>query len=197
MSENTKENYQQRLNDLNKNAKKKSVWESIDRPIRPLIYQMHRIGLRSRYCCCGFPYDKEEEPKSHSLDTYVQFYTPTKREEVVSFFTLCDVANQCGWRVELTFPGVWTVRYQQPEMMQNYWDKGNFERGIHSYELNLIHINKLTKNLEKIPSKVKEITIIDGNGDIKEKWGIDEWQVEPKQNHFINVEDVENKIVNI
>ena len=70
---------------VNKDLDKREVLEAIDRPIRPLVIEFNRIGLKTKYSCCGFNYDGEEEPKTHTRHAYIFFYVPsTKKGEKIS-----------------------------------------------------------------------------------------------------------------
>jgi hypothetical protein len=72
---------QERLNAINKDADTREVLGCIDRPIRPLIIQMNRIGIFTAFSCCGYSYDGEEEPKSH-LDNPNVLFVPPAFEEI-------------------------------------------------------------------------------------------------------------------
>lgn len=72
---------QERLDALNKDADTRSVMDCIDRPIRPLILQMNRVGVFTAFSCCGYSYDGEEEPKSHLENPNVIFVPPCLKKE--------------------------------------------------------------------------------------------------------------------
>ena len=43
--------YLRRLDELNVDADSKTVLDSIDRPMRRLIVELHRIGFETTFCC--------------------------------------------------------------------------------------------------------------------------------------------------
>jgi hypothetical protein len=58
---------QTRTDILNRNADKRSVLDSIDRPIRSMVIELNRIGMETTFSCCGYTYDNQEERKSITL----------------------------------------------------------------------------------------------------------------------------------
>lgn len=168
--------YGERLKELNKDYKRKSVLESIDRPIRKLVYHMNRIGLKTRFSCCGFHYENEEEPKTHDRVSYVQFSIPTKK--VLGIFKrFTKDAFACGWSVSYFGGDLWIIRKTNPIPNEYYCDDG-ISNAIHDYENQVISITSLEKTLSRYPSNNGRIKIIDGNKEAKRR--MPEWQVKPK-----------------
>ena len=187
-------NYNQRYEELNRDGK--DVWESIDRPMRPLVWQLNRIGLYTKFCCCGFPYNGEEEPKTHAKSAFIVLHPPMIRDEdkdiaahkIGSFFFLSRRVAQSAWTLRPYSPtGEWHLMFNASDP-RFYRDELN---GIHNYETTLLGIQSLAKTLEEAPSISNDITIEDGNskyGDITNG----EWQVKPKESVTMSIENPPN-----
>ena len=161
-------------------AQNLGVINSIDRPIRPLVIELNRIGLPTCFSCCGYTYEGQEEPKSHSLNPFVMFRVPEKDLFAVSsFFRLSSIVGTYGWVVHSLANGYeWGLNYNQPP---SGWTKhDNLAEPIHEYELKLINITKLVQAMVEFPSCAEEVTIEDGNKQRRSKYG-DEWMVAPKR----------------
>lgn len=180
--------YQERLQKLN-NPEKESVLESIDRPIRPLILELHRIGLPTKFSCCGFPYDKEEEPKSHAKFPFVVLLPLRDGKQVSSFFNFSTVCIATGWKFyQYNVNGEWQAIYMGNSADQFYIEKD----GIHNYELNLLAISGIVQEISKVASVDFCQEIIDGNSMGYEQVLGEEWQVKPKKSY--KLENVTNDI---
>lgn len=177
--------YLERLEKLNKDADKRTVYECIDRPIRKLVYHINRIGFKTRFSCCGFSYEGEEEPKTHNKVTYIQFYEP-RRGTYKTFIKFAREANGVGWEVSHFTNDLWIVRYRHPQKYEYRTDDGIGD-AIHDYECPAVAIAKLEEVISKYPSLKKTFKIVDGNRKIRET--IKEWQVKPKKDKVFDVED--------
>jgi len=170
---------------LNENAENRSVLDSIDRPIRPLVLEMNRIGLRTRFCCCGYSYVGEEEPKSHSPNTYVLFEGPDLEnpEETAIFFRFANVVKNAGWNLcyETGEPfGEWCVWTNRRG--SEWTGKDGLKETVHHYEGRIIAIDHLVGRVKKLPTFKPEFTVVDGNH-TRIKYHKDEWIVKPKADH--------------
>lgn len=198
-------NTQERLTQLNKDADKRSVLESIDRPIRPLIVEMNRIGIVTRFSCCGYSYDGEEEPKSHADNPNVLILSPgpsegineirslppglwsdktqelSERPDVEIFTTFLEIARSQDWYIQ-TMPNKieWGIVYDKWKAKMTWNKCDNLPEAIHDYESKLIAIVELTKTLKKLPTYKDRVTIYDGNISRKKYFG-DEWLIDSKQ----------------
>lgn len=177
--------YYKRLEELNSEGK--SIWDSIDRPIRPLIFELNRIGLRTKFSCCGFPYKGEEEPKSHSKYPFVVLepLRASSQDEfmdvVRAFFTLGDIARTNGWILQPYGGGQWHLSFEKVvEIEDKFYRHEDNERGIHDYERSLITIQNIARSLRALPGIGKEFTVVDGNTGYDELFN-GEWQIEPKK----------------
>jgi hypothetical protein len=177
-------NYLDRLEEINKDYGKRTVFESIDKPIRNLVYHMNRIGLKTRFSCCGFPYLNEEEPKSHYKGAYVMFYTPNP-EQYQIFFDFMNTARMLGWTTFLLNPNEWSIRKRR-DLPEDYYKPDEIEYAIHDYEGIAIAIQSLEFYIKKLPTANKDFSIIDGNKEVKEF--SEYWQIEPKQDKKFHVE---------
>jgi len=183
--------YHDRLNEVNAacNDADKTVWDSIDRPIRPLIYELNRIGLRTKFSCCGFSYDGEEEPKSHHRSFSYAFMYPPKSKmgqhnlrEVRNFVKAVKRDN--NWKLGITKFG------KNEHLVHHLWIgnhvKGLYkvsdglEKSIHDYEVQVLAIHLLTKGFKELATDQSIEEIVDGNKSYHDQ-GITEWQVKPKQ----------------
>jgi len=198
-------NIQERLVQLNQNADKRSVLESIDRPIRPLIVEMNRIGIVTRFSCCGYSYDREEEPKSHAENPNVLILSPapsdnineifkqppglwsdktlelSKQPNVDIFTTFIEVARSQDWLVAVMENKIeWGIVYDKWKAKMTWNKCDNLLEAIHDYEGKLDAIAALTETLAKLPTYKDRVTLVDGNISRKNYFGR-EWLVEPKQ----------------
>lgn len=208
------EQYMERLALVNKDHDKRSVWTAIDRPIRPLIYQLHRIGLSTKFSCCGYPYvqDEGEEPKTHhATKAYVQILNPhmyQRRDmgdlnaKVIENFNKLERfvnerydATKEGWKMFKFHPQVYELCCKN--WIPNMYDSEQ-ELSIHDYEPFVIAIYEITKIIENnyttlIPDD--KICIMDGNEHYK---ALPEWQVMPKLRGRVdetNIEDLQTEKV--
>ena len=182
-------NIDERTKILNNDANKRPVLDSIDRPIRPLVMELNRIGLVTVFSCCGFTYKNQEEPKSHQEGwPYVLFLVDKKNNQVVkNFFRLAEIAPNFGWFIHIQENGVeWSISNRN----QDIWMKcDNLDEPIHQYELKLICIRKITEAIQNIPSLNDAFMLRDGNELRTAKYG-EEWIVEPKQPMEIKSSDI-------
>jgi len=178
------EQYLKRLTELNVGAQDKTVLDSIDRPMRPLILELHRMGMETTFCCCGFPYEGEEEPKTHHRKfTYVFIKNKMRTDEIAHVSgNFIKALKKQGWDYndwqspkgeKLTH-----LFYRNP-YPNLYNNDEKTEHAIHDYESQVLAIKRATSLAKQFPTLVDEIRIHDGNMDYFEA-GYDEWQVEPK-----------------
>jgi len=182
--------YLERLDKLNKDSDKITVYESIDRPIRKLVYHINRIGLRTRFSCCGYSYDGEEEPKSHYKGAYIQFYLP-KQNNLKMFMLFTGLACNNGWQVYRQNWKYWAIRkrIQLPDDYYKYYEPDAIDYAIHDYEGLILSIQGLEKNLSKLRTKNKTFRIVDGNKEMQ-KVTNGEWQVKPKKDKVFTNTDL-------
>jgi hypothetical protein len=168
--------YAMRLKELNQ-VEGKTVWDSIDRPIRPLIYELNRIGLKTKFSCCGFSYDNEEEPKSHAKYPFV--IVRLEPECIVTFFKVVTCVVQAGWYV-IPYNGSqeWHISCNPAPATEHFYRDGM--NSIHAYESPLLSIRNLAELLAKIQSIEGPVTIEDGNAHSSYALLGGEWQVKPK-----------------
>jgi hypothetical protein len=168
-------NTDERNEALNKDAGKKLVWDSIDRPIRPLVLELNRIGLCTSFSCCGYSYVGEEEPKSHSKWANVLFYNTNEEDHKA----LLEMINHTEWTVYLmeNKRELCLVFRYTPICWSNC---DNLQEAIHDYECKLDAIVELTSRLKKIPTACDNSVLRDGNESRKNFYG-KEWMIEPKQ----------------
>lgn len=167
-----------------------NVLDAIDRPIRPLVVQLNRIGIRTMWSCCGFSYKGEEEKKSHNKVPFVVFHAPKTFEEANAFQLVIDVANVTGWFVHNYSRGLWRMIVPNRQLVAEGWEGGT--DAVHAYEVPLIAITQMTECLNQVKLDRKEIVIVDGNQMQKEMFPLiaNEWVVEPKPTAVIKVEDI-------
>lgn len=185
--------HQARLDAVNASPTERTVLDCIDRPIRGLVQQMNAHGLRTVFSCCGFNYDGEEEPKSHSAEgPFVIFEGPNpgNMDEYRAFHGFAFDAHNCGWSID-RYPGTvnslrWVIRYTMESRQRNFYQQSPDLKGIHDYELPLIAIKRLEKMLATRPG-VRDYVIRDGNNGYNSLDG--EWQVKPKQDYVHKHED--------
>lgn len=179
------ESIQSRIDLLNAEADKRSVIDSIDRPIRPLVIELNRIGLKTSFSCCGYTYDNQEEPKTHEANPYVLFRVDSEDVySVKNFFKLSSVVRGFNWALNICDNGYeWCLI----KVSDHLWNKSdNLKEAIHDYETKLVGIVGLTNVIKHLPSHPGEIVIVDGNVQRREKYG-DEWVVKPKQVYSVDL----------
>jgi len=176
----------EKLAKVNKDAESRSVLDSIDRPIRPLVLELTRIGLTTRFSCCGFTYDDEEEPKSHHEHSYVMFNGPRLGDasEVRAFFEVARRARNVGWTVDMVSSGSvpeeqeWEIRIDEPT--STLWAKED-GKSLHGYECQIVAITRMTEELKSMATAKKVVEIVDGN--ILRRRDFPGWPIKPKQPH--------------
>ena len=175
-------NVDERTAILNKDSDKRSVLDSIDRPIRPLVLELNRIGLTTVFSCCGYTYEGQEEPKSHDRIAYVLFRVDYNNPRIVSnFFSLAKLAPLYGgWCIGLQANGVEWSLFNKSE--DSWIRSDNLPEAIHQYELKLINITKLAQGIKALPSLNENDSFVlrDGNELRRSVYG-EEWMVVPKQ----------------
>lgn len=193
--------YMERQNSLNKDLDKKEILDSIDRPIRPLVIEFNRIGLQTKYSCCGFNYDGEEEPKTHTRHAYIFFYEPTTEIGKQNLELVKKVAiEKFGWqffrhcfndtkkRVEYNLHSELL-----PGHKELYIKNDQIPTAIHDYEIHVIRIQELYDFCKILPTDLTinqndEVIIEDGNKVQVERYP--EWQIKPKKNSKFCLKDV-------
>ena len=171
-------NIQERYDALNKNVDKKSVLDSIDRPIRPLVIEMNRIGLITHFSCCGYSYMNEEEPKSHNKWAQVIFLNTNE----TAYKALEEAGKKTGWHIIPNVTnnnGELCIIQDIPASPWRLCD--NLEEAIHDYELKLDCIINLTNFLKELPSAPFDGVIIRDGNEGRQRFYKNEWMVEPKQ----------------
>lgn len=169
---------------LNENADERSVIDSIDRPIRPLVIEMMRVGFQTCFSCCGFTYEDEEEPKSHHEFTYVVFKGPHLEDfgEVQRFFALADLARKGGWQISLMTQNStpeaqeWHIGFSPAHIP---WQKNYDGKSLHEYEARVYAIQIMVNALKQWPSVKNSVEIVDGN--VERANFATDWQVHPKK----------------
>lgn len=192
-------NHQERLDKINKAGL--SLWESIDRPIRPLVKELHRFGLRTRFSCCGFNYDGEEEPKSHASNPFIQIWAEIKsleydaREAILGLTEFVTKLPNYGrlWSMRDIGGKVFGLDFNNPTKNNTYWQNKDpgCDLAIHDYEYPLLAFNELMFAFKQQPDgwlglrRVHEI--IDGNASYSiTEFLKEEWQIKPKDAYGIS-----------
>jgi len=186
--------YLKRLRDLNVGAEDKTVLDSIDRPMRELIVEMHRVGMKTTFCCCGFQYEDEEEPKTHHATfTYVFVKRAVQgqlaADNINRFLNGIVVPNsKHTWNVSPfnTPKGEPLMHLYYSNPLANLYQNDGQDKTIHDYEPHVMAIRLAVRVAKSLPTAVKEIRIHDGNQDYFDI-GITEWQINPKPDYVHNV----------
>lgn len=182
--------FQQRFKKINANRDKRTVWECIDKPIRPLVFELARIGMIPKFSCCGYSYENEEEPKTHhGSQAYVFFYAP--EQHLDQFEKLMHVAQREKWNPRFFNNFIWHIYTTNP-VPDNLYNKGDgVNEAIHQYEGYGIKIEALAFILQDyFETRNDPVTIIDGNSMYN---GVRNWIVRPKQNFTIGVKEYYEK----
>ena len=192
--------FQSRIKKLNEDHENRSIWDSIDRPIRPLVYELNRIGLMTKFSCCGFTYEDQEEPKTHSKNkAYVHIYSPPvgwpkgveqdgnlRDQAFRNFFRMAEIAKTCGWHIYYFMGNIWDLSTKD-HMKEFYEGKDGIEESIHQYEVFVVKIHHLAVHLKRLPTVFDPVPIVDGNSRYE---NIEEWMVKPKKSCYVNAAEV-------
>jgi len=178
--------FQERIKKVNANRDTRTVWECIDRPIRPLIFEMARIGLIPKFSCCGYTYEDEEEPKTHhGSQAYVFFYAP--EENFLVFNDFMKLVQREGWNGKFFNGFTWHIWTTNPVPDTLYKKDDGINEAIHQYEGYGLKIERLAVVLQQFfPTANDPVTIIDGNSMYK---ALNTWMVKPKKNFTIGVDE--------
>jgi hypothetical protein len=172
--------YLERLSALN--SEKDSVWNSIDKPMRRLIFEMNRIGLITKFCCFGLPYGEDDEPKTHAIDDcYIHFYFTELGLQ--NFKTIMYAYGKSFDQLFKFFKFGDVYNLKLLDTMTDHYEHGI--DSIHKYEQYSLTISVLTYNLQTLPGK-DIVTIVDGNSLYS---NVEFWQIDPKPNFVMSVED--------
>lgn len=177
-------NYKERLEKLN--DKNDTVWNSIDKPMRRLIFEMNRCGMITKFCCFGCEYGEDDEPKSHC----------TKHAYVLFHLTELGIENFLKLKKEFKqlFDRNLLVIHRHGNMLHliindslDHWFYSHDENmeTIHKYEQYTITVFNLTGFLQSLPG-TDHVKIIDGNFTYTD---IESWQIDPKPNFEISTEE--------
>lgn len=187
--------YVQRLALINQNADTRSVWDSIDRPIRPLVFELARIGMIPKFSCCGFTYLEEglDEPKTHHGGrAYVHFFIRDSKKALQNFEKLKELVYGCNWNMKQPFTNVIELYTFDCCPTNMYAKEDGVEESIHQYEGYAIKIQTMAYAIQEfIPTACDPIEIIDGNRKYNEI--NPEWQIKAKQNFTIGVKEYYEK----
>lgn len=177
--------YFDRLEKLN--SSENTVWNSIDKPMRRLIFEMNRCGMITKFCCFGIPYGEDDEPKSHANDCYVHFYFTE-----LGIKNFQEVYNSYGgefFKYYNFFPFGDIYCLKIKNTIPDYYEETNVGISIHDYEQYVITIHMLTYFLQDLPGN-DIVKIIDGNSLYSD---IEFWQIDPKPDFEINSQEFYNK----
>lgn len=171
-------------------TKEKEILDYIDRPIRPLIIELNRVGLKTKFCCCGFPYKGEEVKKTHARQPFIVFHAPRTVKALNAFFSLANIVAQSYWTLRPYGNDEWHLMGQSKE--SEFYRHDGDEVGLHDYEMALIHIQSLTMVVKKWPTAEEKFAIIDGNTGY-DKLTDGEWQIKPVKESIIDVSEPKTK----
>lgn len=186
--------YLQRLEKLNVGAEDITVLDSIDRPMRQLIVEMHRIGMQTTFSCCGFTYEGEEEPKTHHANfTYVFIKAVVNgnlaADNMSKFLNqLVMPGHKPSWKTSpfQTATGTPLIHLYYDNPLKGMYESDGLSESIHCYEPRVMAIRHAYRVAKSLPTAVEQIHIRDGNHEYFEA-GISEWQVEPKPDYVHNI----------
>lgn len=168
-----------------------TLLEAIDKPIRNLVVEMNRIGLRTVFSCCGFHYKDEEEEKSHADHAFIIFKDPNCEAVMENFLRFTNAAHHYGWKIDRYGQNQWVIRYEIAPERRKFWSSHpETKKSLHDYELPAIAIYSLTKAVTglDLPPISDYIEIVDGNQSYHDL-GI-AWQIEPKPSVVLHFQGV-------
>lgn len=182
-------NYKERLEKLN--DKNDTVWNSIDKPMRRLIFEMNRVGLMTKFCCFGFDYGEDDEPKSHANPhAYVMFWVTKRGIPVVEL--LKNQFHDNFLEKELQMHRFHDTLHLIIKESRNLSGSDFYQGGsnaIHKYEFYTLMVRALTLFLQDLPGS-DVVEIVDGNSLYSE---VEFWQIDPKPNFKISTKEFYEK----
>lgn len=178
--------FDQRISKINANRDTRTVWECVDKPIRPLVFELARVGMIPKFSCCGYTYYDEEEPKTHHGSmAYVHLYAPAGREEILDH--LFNMAQKSGWEYHIFNKFIWSFKCGNPVPDDMYQKTDGIEESIHQYEGYGLKIERFATLIQEyLPTYKDPVTIHDGNYYYINR---PTWMVLPKQDFVIGVEE--------
>ncbi|MFW6272696.1 MAG: hypothetical protein ACOC2U_02815 [bacterium] len=179
-----KEIFNKRIKTINNTER--TVWECIDRPIKPLVFELSRIGMIPKFSCCGYTYQDEEEPKTHhAKNAYVFFYAPLEHKQ--NFLKLTMLCKAIKWELRFFNSHTWNMFTGNPVPDDLYHKDDGLAEAIHQYEGYGLKIDLMALNIQERFETVNDpVTIVDGNSFYKNQKS---WMVKPKKEFTISVED--------
>lgn len=182
--------YKQRLELLNDTSD--TVWNSIDKPMRRLIFEMNRTGLITRFCCFGMPYGEDDEPKSHADNNPYVFFQMTEqgyKNWNIASKILNDEQKyfEKGVLSLHKFANVFSLFFKD-QLPHNFYISDDMI-AIHKYEAYVLQIQNLTVVLQSLPG-TNIVKIVDGNRNYS---NIEMWQIDPKPDFIISVDEFYEK----
>jgi hypothetical protein len=189
-----KEAFMERIQKINADRETRTVFDCIDRPMRPLVFELARIGMIPKFCCCGYTYDGEEfdEPKTHyDGGAYVHFYVKNDPQVLHNFEQLKATAKKLDWSLNHFQNGIFDLRAGKVVPDNLYKNTDGLEETIHQYEGYALKIHVMAWAIQHNgPTYNNTVEIIDGNSFYE---AIDEWMVKAKSKFVILVEDYYSK----
>ncbi len=182
--------YKQRLELLNDTSD--TVWNSIDKPMRRLIFEMNRTGLITRFCCFGMPYGEDDEPKTHTNDNPYVFFNVTE-QGFENWNTAAKILNdeQKYFDNRTLYLGKFanSLTLHISDCLPSNFYVSEDMISIHKYESYILTIQNITKVLQSLPGS-DIVKIVDGN---RRYDNIEMWQIDPKPDFEISTEDFYKK----
>jgi hypothetical protein len=177
-------NYKERLEKLN--DKNDTVWNSIDKPMRRLIFEMNRCGMVTKFCCFGCEYGEDDVPKSHcTRHAYVLFhltelgisnFQKVKEEFKQLFDSKLLIIHVHGNMLHLII---------KDSLDDYFYTHDENMEAIHKYEQYAMTVYNIAGLLQSLPG-TDYVEIIDGNSTYID---IESWQIDPKPNFEISTEE--------
>jgi hypothetical protein len=180
--------FQNRIKKINN--RNRNVWDCIDRPIKPLVFELARIGMIPKFSCCGYSYENEEEPKSHHNSVaYVHFYAP--EQNFKQFEQLIKICKEYRWGLDYYTDKVWHLYIRNCVPDNLYMKKDGIPEAIHQYEGYGLQIETLAGVIQDtISTQNDPVHIIDGNIYYEH---LKNWIIRPKKDFYIGVKEYYRK----
>jgi len=189
-----KEAFMKRLKKINADRETRTVFDCIDRPIRPLVFELARIGMIPKFCCCGYTYEGEEfdEPKTHYAEgAYVHFYVRNDPKVLYNFEHIKVIVKKQNWTLNHFTNGIFDLRAGKCVPDSLYKNLDGIEETIHQYEGYALKIHVMAMIIQNYGQTFNDpVEIIDGNSFYED---IKEWMIKAKSKFVISVEDYYSK----
>lgn len=159
--------------------------DHIDEPIKKAVAGLNLLGFKTYMSCCGFTYDGEKVEKSHLGKAYVYLDSDQVLNSDKLSILLTRIALKSKWRFQICdkFIDFYGDTWSPDHPWSNH-------KSIHNYEVYLLSINSLIREIRENRHFFQDCEIKDGNHSYLEVSKY--WKYKPCESWFVKASDWEN-----